>query len=110
MDKVFARYGTALTLLRGEESTGFQGFLHCVTSRSRQSMERQVLPLGELPRGQYVLVAPAGLGLVPGDVIRLEESSYVLRRTETVRYQDTALCCWGLCVEEGGEDTWGSQS
>ena len=34
----------------------------------------------------------------------------VLRRVEPYWYRNQAIYLWGLCVEKGVNDTWGSQS
>ena len=36
--------------------------------------------------------------------------SYLLRRVERFYYQNQPLYLWGLCVEKGVNDTWGTQS
>jgi hypothetical protein len=36
--------------------------------------------------------------------------SYIFRRVEPYWYGDEKVYLWGLCVEKGVNDTWGSQS
>lgn len=69
-------------------------------------MEKVFSPLGQIPRGQYAVIAPASLGLQVGDVLCCNGKSYALRRVETVQFQDTALYSWGLCVERGVGTQW----
>lgn len=110
MGTVFRRYGTRLQRYRGGTGVPFRGFLQHSASKSWQNMEREVMPLGEIPRGQYVLMAPLQPELAVGDVVEQAGKFYVLRRCETVMYRDTPLYVWGLCTEKGDEDTWASQS
>ena len=45
-----------------------------------------------------------------GDTISLGEKSYLFRRVEFYYYGNQAVYLWGLCVEKGVNDTWGTQS
>ncbi len=105
-----ADYGTDLTILRGEESKTVRGFFRAVNSKSWQSMESEATMLGEISRGQYAYLGPADGDVREGDTIALGERSYLLRRAEIYYYGNQALYQWGLCVERGVNDTWGSQS
>lgn len=67
-------------------------------------------PLGEIPRGQYVYIGPADTAVVDGDTLLVGESSYVFRRVEPYYYGEEAIYLWGLCVEKGVNDTWGTAS
>lgn len=104
IEKVFCRYGTDLILQRNGVTTAFQGFLHSVTSQSRQSAQRELTVLGEIPRGQYVLIAPAYLELQVGDTVVRMGKHYVLGQVESIPYRNEVLYHWGLCVEKGGEE------
>ncbi len=105
-----ADYGTDLTILRGEESKTVRGFFRAVNSKSWQSMESEATMLGEISRGQYAYLGPVDGDVREGDTIVLGERSYLLRRAEIYYYGNQALYQWGLCVERGVNDTWGSQS
>ena len=109
MDRIFRRYGTRLLRHRGGAGTAFRGFLQSSLSKDRQNLEREIMPLGEIPGGRYVLMAPVNAGLTAGDVVEQAGKFYVLRRVETVLFRDKALYLWGLCVEKGDEDTWASR-
>ena len=108
LQKVMDRWGSTVTLERGNLS--YKAFLHETGSRAWQNMEKVYTPLGEVPRGQYLYLGPAEPSLRVGDVLRQSGRIYELRRAEAVYYGDTAVYCWGLCVEKGGVDTWASQS
>lgn len=104
--KVLNRYGSEIVLQRGEKRTGFRGFFHHTASRDWHNMEKVFSPLGQIPRGQYALIAPADLGLKVGDILEHNGKSYGLRRVETILFRDDALYCWGLCVERGATTEW----
>ena len=42
-----------------------------------------------------------------GDTVWVEDKAYLVRRSEIVRDGSGPLYCWALCLEKGGEDTWG---
>lgn len=110
MEWIFRRYGTRLLRHRGGAATAFRGFLQSSLSKDRQNLEREIMPMGEIPKGRYVLMAPADSELKVADVVEQAGKFYVLRRVETVLFRDEVLYLWGLCVEKGDEDTWALQS
>ena len=103
-------YGTDMVLTSGETSRTIRGFLRAVNSKSWQSMESEANLLGEITRGQYAYIGPADGGVKEGDAISLGEKNYLFRRVERYYYGNQAIYQWGLCVEKGVNDTWGSQS
>ena len=110
VERVFSQYGTDLTIVSGLESKTVRGFFRAVNSKSWQSMESEASLLGEITRGQYVYMGPAGVTIGEGDTLRLGERAYVFRRVEPYYYGDEPVYQWGLCVEKGVNDIWGSQS
>lgn len=110
IEKAIRRYGSLLILQRGEEQIAFRGFLQHSNSKSWQNMERSFSPLGEIPTGQYVLLAPTKPVMAEGDVLAQGALKTVICRLETVMVGDQAAYQWGLCVKKGGEDTWAMQS
>ena len=42
-----------------------------------------------------------------GDTLTVSEKDYMVRRCEPVFYGDAVAYYWAMCVEKGGEDTWG---
>lgn len=105
-----ARYGTDMTLGTGEQAKTVRGFFRAVNSKSWQSVEAEASPLGEVSRGQYVYMGPAGTPVREGDTLGLGEKSYLFRRVEAYYYQNQPVYLWGLCVEKGVNDLWESQS
>lgn len=108
MERILRRFGSTLILQRGDSRKSFRGFLQHSDSKSWQNMEAQFGPLGEIPRGQYVLLAPLEPGIRAGDTLIGEEKNVTVRRIETVMYKDRPLYRWGLCVGKGDGDCWGS--
>lgn len=104
-----ARYGTGLVIDRGGEQIRVRGFFQAVNSKSWQSMESEATPLGEISRGQYLYMGPVETELKEGDTIRLGGKQYLVRRAECYWAGDENVYRWGLCVEKGVNDTWGSQ-
>ncbi|MGM9660186.1 MAG: hypothetical protein ACI3WQ_06270 [Faecousia sp.] len=110
VEKVMARYGTDMTIVSGEETKAARGFFRAVNSKSWQNMESVVSLLGEISRGQYVYMGPVGVTVKEGDTLILGNRTYLFRRVEPYYYGNQPIYQWGLCVEKGVNDTWGTQS
>lgn len=109
-DGIFRQYGTAMGLTHDGAEKQIRGFFQPVRSKSWQSMVNAATPLGEIPRGQYVYIGPAGTAVEIGDALTVQGRTYLFRRVEPYYYGDETVYIWGLCVEKGVNDTWGSQS
>ena len=105
-----AKHGTDLTIVSGLENKTVRGFFRAVNSKSWQSMESEATLLGEITRGQYVYMGPVAAAAQEGDTLILGGRSYLFRRTELYYYRNQPVYQWGLCVEKGVNDTWGTQS
>lgn len=110
IDKILKRYGTGMKIKHGQQEESFRGFLLPSRSKSLQNLEKEFSPLGQVPDGMYVLLAPAHLEAECGDAVILGDKGYELRRVEKVIYGDKVLYIWALCREKGGEDIWAMQS
>lgn len=110
VENLMARFGTDLVLEGAQGEKTVRGFFRAVNSKSWQNMESQATLLGEISRGQYVYLGPLEAQAREGDTIRLGRKTYLLRRVEEYRFRQEELYQWGLCVEKGVNDTWGSQS
>ena len=110
VEKILSQFGTDMVVQSGSTTNTVRGFLQAVNSASWQSMESEATLLGEISRGQYTYIGPAGIRVKEGDTLVLGERSYLLRRVEPYRYRNQEIYLWGLCVEKGVNDTWGSQS
>ena len=107
---ILRQYGTSMILSHGETTKKVRGFFQPVRSKSWQNFTNVATPLGEIPRGQYVYVGPADVPVQQGDMLTVDGSNYIFRRLEPYWYGDEQIYIWGLCVEKGVNDTWGSQS
>ena len=107
---IFRQYGSTLYLTAGETRQQVRAFFQPVRSKSWQSMVSTATPLGEIPRGQYVYMGPASVQVNIGDLLEVGGKQYLFRRVEPYYYGDEAVYLWGLCVEKGVNDTWGSRS
>lgn len=110
VDKILQQYGTEVTLQGSSGERTVRCFFQPVNSTSWQSIESVASPLGEITRGQYTYVGPTDVALVEGDTLILGARDYLIRRVEPYYYSGQAVYIWGLCVEKGVNDTWGSQS
>lgn len=108
VEKLMARHGCDVTLVRGAESRTIRAFLQPVSSSSWQSMVPEATVLGQVPQGQYTYLGPATGQVREGDFLLLGEKRYLLLRVETYRWENTPIYQWGLCVEGNGEETWGT--
>lgn len=110
VESLMARYGTDLVITSGGTQKTLRGFFRAVNAKSWQSMESEATLLGEISRGQYAYIGPAEGGIREGDILTLGERTYLFRRVELYYYRNTPLYQWGLCVEKGVNDTWGTRS
>lgn len=110
VEKIFSQHGTDLTIVSGLEEKTVRGFFRAVNSKSWQNMESVVSLLGEISRGQYVYLGPANVAVKEGDTLNLGTKSYLFRRVEAYYFGNRPIYLWGLCVEKGVNDTWGTQS
>lgn len=107
---ILRQYGSRMRLCRGEETLEVRGFFQPVRSKSWQNIINITSTLGEFSRGQYVYIGPADVTVSVGDTVEVGGQEYLFRRTEPYYYGDQVVYLWGLCVEKGVNDTWGSRS
>ena len=110
VSRILKQYGSAVTLQKSDGSYEVRAFFQPVRSKSWQYLEGDYSPLGEIPRGQYVYIGPAEPGAEAGDTVTVEGKAYWIRRSEQILDGNGPVYCWGMCVEKGVNDTWGSQS
>ena len=110
VSKIIGQYGTDMSLTSKEGTRTVRAFFRAVNSKSWQSMESEATLLGEISRGQYAYIGPVDVAVKEGDTLELGEKTYLFRRVEPYYYGNQPVYQWGLCVEKGVNDTWGSQS
>lgn len=103
LEDVIRRYGGRLVLRQGEKRVVFRGFLQHSRSKSLQNMERAYGPLGEIPGGRFLLMAPISVAISVGDIIEQKDRSFSVQRIETVTVKDREVYRWGLCTERGAD-------
>lgn len=106
VEKILHKYGRDITVEREGESLVFQGFFHHTGSKDWHNMEKAYTVLGQIPRGQYLVLAPRWTNLAMGDVIHCDGRRFSIRRVETETFGQEPIYSWALCVELGKEDTW----
>ena len=110
VDKILTQFGSDMVLQSGGSTKTVRGLLQAVNSISWQSLESEATLLGEISRGQYTYIGPVATPVREGDTLTLGDKTYLLRRVEPYWYRNQAIYLWGLCVEKGVNDTWGSPS
>lgn len=108
VESLLARYGTDLVLVREGRERTLRAMIQPVRSTSLQSMEETATALGRLSQEQHRYIGPADGGLRSGDVLRMGEKRYQVRRVETVYGENSPLYQWGLCVERSESGQWGA--
>lgn len=108
VDVILQKYGTEVVLQRQQEDVEVRCFFQQVNSTSWQSLEHAASPLGYGSRAEYLCIAPADAGIRENETLRVGNRSYLAQRVEDYRYCGEVVYQWGLCVEKGGADTWGT--
>lgn len=108
VDGILRQYGTAMTLEQAAGEKTVRGFFQPVRSKSWQNIVNAASALGEFSRRQYIYIGPAGTPVEEGNTLMLGERAYLFRRVEYYYYADEPVYIWGLCVEKGVSDTWGT--
>ena len=107
LKRLMARYGTAMTLLRGDNELPVKAFLQESRSQSQENAQRAFGPLGEVPKGLFVYLGPVEPEVDAGDLLQYGYRIFEFRRAETVMVGEEKAYIWGLCVEKGGDTQWG---
>lgn len=105
--RMMEKWGTAMRLCRNGAQWDVKAFFDSVRSKSWDVSDSDYSPLGEIPRGRHVYMGPLEPEAAAGDTLWVGEKAYLVRRSEIVRGGRGPLYCWALCLEKGGEDTWG---
>ena len=99
-------YGSDAVITCDGTVTNTRIFFQLVTSKSWQNMERMFCPGGEIPRGQFLFIAPPEIGVNRADLVFIDGRTFIVRRADAILYCGERLFIWGLCVEGGGADPW----
>ena len=80
IDKVLRQYGTPVQVQHGAETVSLRAFFQPSMSKSWDSMNPIVTPLGQLPGGQYLYIGPTEQEVAQGDLIYVAGSGGAVRR------------------------------
>ena len=109
VNTILKQYGTSIQISGSGGERTVKGFFQPVRAKSWQSMVNMDTPAGEVPRRQFIYIGPGDTEVAEGEMVTVGKKHYLLRRVEQYHYGDQAVYTWGMCVEKGGSDTWGSQ-
>lgn len=102
--RLILRYGRRVTLNLPDGAVTLRAVLRPVTSKSVQSMRREMDELGTVPEGMYLLLAPPDCALAAAESVDCAGVSYLPRRVETITLGDGEYYIWGLLTRGGACD------
>ena len=86
IERILRKYGTSILLRRGDGDRTFYGFMQHTASLGWKNMQPVYSPIGEVPRGQYLLMMPLEPLLKKGDIVLLQtERGYLLHRVTRLK-------------------------
>lgn len=106
IDRILKQYGVEAVLEHDGKEIPLRIFFQPSMSKSWDSMNPIVTPLGQLPGGQYLYIGPAKQPISQGDIVRVVSGSYVIRRAETYLDRNGPVYQWALCVRKGSDQPW----
>lgn len=106
VDKILKRYGTPLSLQTADGLEKVYGFVHHTASSARKHLLPEYTPLGELPRGHYLILIPTNCAKI-GQLLMHDGRWHIVRRMERIYIGNEAVYDWCLCERRGEADTWG---
>ena len=108
ISRILQKYGVPAVLVHEGKSVELRIFFQPSMSKSWDSMDPIVTPLGQLPGGQDLYIGPAEQEISQWDQVSVGGHDYILRRVEVYLDHNGPIYRWGLCARKGGEDTWGT--
>lgn len=106
IERVLKQYGVPAVLEHDGQNISLRIFFQPSMSKSWDSMNPIVTPLGQLPGGQYLYIGPAEQAVSQGDLVQVASGSYIVRRAETYLDQNGPVYQWALCVRKGSDKPW----
>ena len=101
-EQLLERFGVEVQI----NGTASRAFLQFSNSKSWDSMNPIVTPLGQIPGGQYLYIGPVDVQIAPGDELLLNGVYYTFRRCEVYEAPEGPLYRWALCALRGGDKKW----
>ena len=105
-EQALLRYGQTVTVFHEGVGVEVRAFLQEKLEK-REEPPRSIHPLGEVDRRRWVYIGPAEQEIAFGETLTVDGKDYMVRRVEPVYYMEEVAYYWAMCVEKGGEDTWG---
>lgn len=84
-------------------------FLQFSNSKSWDSMNPILTPVGQIPGGQYLYIGPVDLEVAVDDEVEVGGIHYIMRRCEVYQTHEGPIYRWALCSLKGGDTAWGYQ-
>lgn len=81
-------------------------FLQFSNSKSWDSMNPILTPIGQIPGGQYLYIGPVDVSISAGDRVWVNGTGYILRRCEVYQTHEGPIYNWALCSLRGGDSAW----
>ena len=81
-------------------------FLQFSNSKSWDSMNPIITPVGQIPGGQYLYIGPADIPVAVDDEVTVADTDYIVRRSEVYQTHEGPIYRWALCCLKGGEEQW----
>ena len=100
IDSLLERFGVE-AMVNGVRT---RAFLQFSNSKSWDSMNPIITPVGQLPGGQYLYIGPADLEIQAGYEVRVGDAAYIMRRCEAYQCPEGVVYRWALCALKGKED------
>ena len=104
--RILKQYGVPAVLEHEGQSVSLRIFFQPSMSKSWDSMNPIVTPLGQLPGGQHLYIGPADQPISQGDQVDVGGESFIMRRVEIYLDQKGPVYRWALCARKGGDDQW----
>ena len=106
--KILHNYGIPAVVTHEGADVTVRIFFQPSASKSWDSMNPIVGPLGQLPGGQYLYIGPAEQPISQGDQVDVNGESFIMRRVETYLDHSGPIYRWALCARKGSGEEWGS--
>lgn len=81
-------------------------FLQFSNSKSWDSMNPIITPVGQIPGGQYLYIGPVDVEIAVDDEVWVQNTGYIIRRAEVYQTHEGPIYRWALCALKGGEIGW----
>lgn len=81
-------------------------FFQFSNSKSWDSMNPIITPVGQIPGGQYLYIGSVDVPVAIDDEVSVGGTGYIVRRSEVYQTHEGPIYRWALCCLKGGEERW----